>query len=81
MCLVKEESTFGLNRDGDNFQSRGPLQYYKWWESGSLWGDKCVADYGYNDIENDRQQVECADRLLTEDFKYIKRWTSSKKCL
>lgn len=81
-CLADKESTTGLNRSGDNGESTGLLHYWRWWESDSLWGSKCVAEYGYTDIDNDRQQVECADRLLRKNFdKYIKRWTSSKKCL
>ena len=79
-CLARYESSMGLLRTGDHGQSRGLLHYYRWWESDSLWGEWCVGKYGFDDIDNDRQQVLCADWMLQEDFNLFWRWTTAKYC-
>ena len=80
-CFAEHESSMCQIRLGDNGQSRGLLHYYRWWEEDSLWGGMCVGKYGFDDIDNDRQQVLCADYLIQEDFNFAYRWTTIKFCL
>lgn len=77
-CLDFRESSAGLNKIGDNGQSRGRLQMYRWWEASSYWQEWCVRKYGFDNVDDDRQQVLCADYTLQEDFNQLyKRWPNT----
>lgn len=79
-CLAFRESSYNPNAVGDNGQSVGCLQMYRWWEDCSFWQTYCVRKYGFDDVWNCRQQVQCADLTLQDDFSQIKRWSTRKLC-
>lgn len=70
-CLAWYESSWRTDVYGDGGRAYGPLQYHE-----PTFEAYCEGDY-----KDPFDQIDCADRMLQEDFGNISHWTTASFCL
>ena len=70
-CIAWRESSWNARAIGDQGRAVGLLQFHK-----ETWERYCQGDR-----KDPRAQLECADKMLSENFNNIWHWTTARKCL
>ena len=74
-CLARYESSYNPLAIGDKGAAIGLLQFHR-----PTWERYCESR-GFNNIQDPRQQVQCCDAMLKENFKNIGHWSTAGLCL